>query len=145
MQSDNLFLRIWSLLGWYLFWFPWRVQLCFRKTCGWETLTINYFYANHMDQRSEESLLLYSALRWLRRFFPGSDSLVLVLQFLWPLPTLENFYKSCIWRSLKGDKCHHDRLFLPNRSINPSICHENYMPNLVTSWAELVLRACHSL
>lgn len=76
MQSDNLFLRIWSLLGWYLFWFPWRVQLCFRKTCGWKTFTINYFYANHMDQEEWRKSPLYRAWQRLWLLFPGTNSLM---------------------------------------------------------------------
>lgn len=57
------FLKIWSLLGWYLFWFPWRVQLCLRKTCGWKTFTINYFYAYHMYQEKQRKSPLWGILQ----------------------------------------------------------------------------------
>ena len=92
LQSDNLFFKIWSLLGWYLFWFPWRAQLCLRKTCGLTTFTINYFYAYHMYLEQQRKSPLWGSFQKDDPYpFQLTVSHALALELLWPLLKLQNY------------------------------------------------------
>lgn len=150
MQLDNLFLKIWSLLVWYLFWFLWRVQLCCRKTCGWKTFTINYFYAHHMYQEQQRRSPLWGIFQ---RDDPCpfllTSSEILALELHGPLPQLQNYYvehPSQIWKSLRvGDKIPPCNNFAKPKNESQHLAFAiKDLPRLVASKKELVSASCNS-
>lgn len=118
MQLDNLFFKIWSLLVWYLFWFLWRVQLCCRKTCGWKTFTINYFYAYHMYQGQQRRSPLWGIFQ---RDDPLSFSVNIIIdsgiRAPWPLPQLQN----TSWGVMQNDYVEHPSQIWKSRKVGGKI------------------------